>query len=110
MPIGAIGVFTPDAGIAATTGVTTAPAPAVESEPRPLRAGRPFSYDSISVQFNGAKWVMAGPSVTARPADARQIAEFKGFPVYAAPGREQELIYLPITATRLAPFRPSTER
>lgn len=110
LPIGAIGVFTPDAGIAATTGVTTAPAPAVESEPRPLRAGRPFSYDSISVQFNGAKWVMAGPSVTARPADARQIAEFKGFPVYAAPGREQELIYLPITATRLAPFRPSTER
>ena len=110
LPIGAIGVYTPDAGIAPSPGVTPAPAPEVQIEPSRLPPGRPFRYDSISVQFNGAKWVMAGPSVTALPADARQIAEYLGFPVYAAPGREQELIYLPITTIRLAPFRPSTER
>ena len=109
LPIGAIGVFTPDAGVAATTGLSPAPPAIAPSEPSQLRPGKPFRYDSISVQFNGAKWVMAGPSVTARPAAVRQIAEYMGFPVYAAPGREQELIYIPITESRLAPFRPSTQ-
>jgi len=109
LPIGAIGVYTPDSGVAPTTGVTPDPVPEVQPESR-LRPGKPFRYDSISVQFNGAKWVMAGPSVAALPADARQIAEYMGSPVYAAPGREQQLIYLPITAIRLAPFRPSTGR
>jgi hypothetical protein len=109
LPIGAIGVFTADPGAAATTGVTPATARVAQDDPSPRRPGRPFRYDSISVQFNGAKWVMAGPSITSRPAGVRQVAEYKGFPVYAVPGRERELIYLPITADRLAPFKPGAE-
>ena len=108
LPIGAISVFTPEPDAVATAGrepVTVGPA---QGDRTPRRPGRPFSYDSISVQFNGEKWVMAGPSVFTLPAGTRQIAEYKGFPVYAAQGREREWIYLPITPDRLAPFRPTS--
>jgi hypothetical protein len=69
----------------------------------PLQRGKPFTYDSISVRFMGEKWVMAGPSVEMR-AGLVHIADHKGFPVYAEKGRERELIYLPLTPGRVAPF------
>ena len=67
--------------------------------------GKPFSYDSVSVQYMGEKWVMEGPSIT-MPRGLSQVAEYKGFPVYAEKGREHERIYLPLTPGRLAPFKP----
>ena len=72
--------------------------------PAPVR-GEPFTYDSVSVQFMGQKWVMAGPS-TEMPAGLVQIAEYKGFPVYARKGQQNERIYLPLTPGRVAPFTP----
>ena len=72
--------------------------------PAPQR-GKPFTYDSVSVQFMGEKWVMAGPS-TEMPSGLVQIAEYKGFPVYARAGQQNERIYLPLTAGRVAPFTP----
>jgi hypothetical protein len=71
----------------------------------PLQRGKPFTYDSVSVQFMGEKWVMAGPSFEMPPGLVR-IADYKGFPVYAQKGRERELIYLPLTPGRVAPFTP----
>ena len=53
----------------------------------------------------GEKWVMAGPSMVT-PSGLLQIAEYKGFPVYARQGQQNELIYLPLTAGRVAPFTP----
>jgi hypothetical protein len=84
-----------------TTGVGLAPPLA----PAPPQRGKPFSYDSVSVQFMGEKWVMAGPSMV-MPSGLLQIAEYKGFPVYARQGQQNELIYLPLTAGRVAPFTP----
>jgi hypothetical protein len=69
----------------------------------PLQRGKPFTYDSISVQFMGEKWVMAGPSFEMPPGLVR-IADYKGFPVYAQKGREHEMIYLPLSPGRVAPF------
>jgi hypothetical protein len=54
----------------------------------------------------GEKWVMAGPSGPLRRG-LTQIAEYKGFPVYAEKGRERTLIYLPIAPERFAPFKPA---
>jgi hypothetical protein len=106
LPLDAIGVFTPDAGSVATT-VSESPVPvSTASEPIRRSVGRPFRYDSISVRFNGEKWVMAGPSVRVLPGGLRPIAEYKGFPVYAARGDERTRIYLPITPDRFAPFEP----
>ena len=83
-----------------TTGVELTP-PAMPERPR----GKPFTYDSVSVQFRGEKWVMAGPSTELLPGLIR-IADYKGFPVYAEEGREGERIYLPLTPGRVAPFIP----
>lgn len=83
-----------------TTGVEIVP-PVM---PAALR-GKPFTYDSVSVQFMGEKWVMAGPSVE-MPSGLLQIAEYKGFPVYARQGQQNERIYLPLTTGRVAPFTP----
>lgn len=83
-----------------TTGVEFA-APVM---PAPQR-GKPFTYDSVSVQFMGEKWAMAGPSVE-MPSGLVRIAEYKGFPVYARKGEQNDRIYLPLTAGRVAPFTP----
>ena len=69
------------------------------------RRGKPFSYDSVSVQFRGERWVMAGP-MTAVPLGLVVIAEYKGFPVYARKGEEGGRIYLPLVPGRVAPFTP----
>ena len=53
----------------------------------------------------GEKWVMAGPSGPLRPA-LIQVAEYKGFAVYAEKGNERSRIYVPIAPGRLAPFVP----
>jgi hypothetical protein len=74
----------------------------------PSRRGKPFSYSSISVQFMGEKWVMEGPS-TPLPRGLTQVAEYKGFPVYAEAGSERERIYLPLAPGRVAPFIPKRD-
>lgn len=104
LPIDALGVYTLEPGPVPTTG--RAEPDAIDTtliEPG-RRAGKPFRYDNVSIQFNGEKWVMAGPSISAQTANLEQIAEYRGFPVYAAKGRERGRIYVPITPERLAPF------
>lgn len=101
-----------EAPATATAAASTVPQPVATTGieltlpviPAPQR-GKPFTYDSVSVQFMGEKWVMAGPSVE-MPSDLVQIAEYKGFPVYALKGQQSERIYLPLTAGRVAPFVP----
>lgn len=95
---GTISAVTPERPVGTTgieLGVPIVPAP----------RGKPFTYDSVSVQFMGEKWVMAGPSIE-MPAGLVQIAEYKGFPVYARKGQQNERIYLPLTPGRVAPFTP----
>jgi hypothetical protein len=98
-PVGTISAVTPERPVG-TTGVELG----VPVVPPPQR-GKPFTYDSVSVQFMGEKWVMAGPSME-MPAGLVQIAEYKGFPVYARKGQQNERIYLPLIAGRVAPFTP----
>ena len=108
IPVEAISSYTPEAGAVATTGRlarSEAAEPGALAEPR-RKAGRPFSYDNVSVRFMGEKWVMAGPSGPLRRG-LSQIAEYKGFPVYAEKGSERTLIYLPIAPERFAPFKPA---
>ena len=71
----------------------------------PPRRGRPVSYANVSVQFNGEKWVMAGPMMPMLPGLIR-FSEYKGFPVYAERGKENERIYLPLRPGFIAPFTP----
>jgi hypothetical protein len=98
-PVGTISAVTPERAVG-TTGINLVPVvPAA-----PVR-GKPFTYDSVSVQFMGEKWVMAGPSMEMPPGLVR-VAEYKGFPVYAQQGQQHERIYLPLIAGRVAPFTP----
>ena len=109
LPICDIGVYTPEAGTVARTG-TLPPSPmdTTTSEPVRRRVGRPFRYDSISFQFNGEKWVMAGRSIRVLPRGVTVISEHRGFPVFAARGSERTRVYLPITPDRFAPFEPAS--
>ena len=98
--VGTISAVTPERPVGTTgidLGVPVLP---------PSQRGKPFTYDSVSVQFMGEKWVMAGPSMDEMPSGLVQIAEYKGFPVYARKGQQNERIYLPLTAGRVAPFKP----
>ncbi len=101
------GAFIPEAGAVSTAGSSVPSTAGTPSQPVRQRPGRPFRYDNISFQFKGEKWVMAGPSVSVLPEGMEVIAEHKGFPVFAAPGREHARVYLPITPARFAPFRPA---
>jgi hypothetical protein len=95
------------ADVEGTTGRLEEPARAVDEVVTRVqpRRGRPFSYDSVSVQFRGETWVMAGP-MTEMLSDLVEVAEYKGFPVYAKKGRERARIYLPLVPGRVAPFTP----
>ena len=87
-----------------TTGRLASDAPtAVDQVTAQPRRGKPFRYDSVSVQFRGATWVMAGPSVP-MSAGFIQVAEYKGFPVFAEKGSDGDRIYLPLIPGRVAPF------
>jgi hypothetical protein len=77
----------------------------IDTTVQPPRRGRPVSYANVSVQFNGEKWVMAGPMVPMPPGLIR-FTEFKGFPVYAERGKQTEQIYLPLRPGFVAPFTP----
>ena len=98
-PVGTASAATAERPVA-TTGIELA-APVV-----PPQRGKPFTYDSVSVQYMGEKWVMAGPSMMEMPPGLVRIGEYKGFPVYAQTGRQHERIYLPLIAGRVAPFTP----
>ena len=97
--VGTISAVTPERPVG-TTGIELG----VPVVPPPQR-GKPFTYDSVSVQFMGEKWVMAGPSME-MPSGLVQIAEYKGFPVYARKGQQNDRIYVPLLAGRVAPFTP----
>src|SRR5688572_5600195 len=79
--VGTMSAVTPEPTVG-TTGIELVP-PVIPVQPR----GKPFTYDSVSVQFMGDKWVMAGPSMEMPPGLDR-IAEYKGFPVYAQKGQQ----------------------
>jgi len=98
----------PPSGAVGTTGRLAESARAIDEVTTTRiqpRRGRPFSYDSVSVHFRGETWVMAGP-MTEMPTDLVEVAEYKGFPVYAQKGRERARIYLPLVPGRVAPFTP----
>jgi hypothetical protein len=110
IPVEALNSYTPEAGAVATTGrigQSDYAEPTVFAQPI-RKAGRPFSYNNVSVQFMGEKWVMAGRSGPL-PHGLTQVAEYKGFPVYAEKGSEHRRIYLPIAPERFAPFTPAAE-
>jgi hypothetical protein len=104
-PIDEVDVFVPERAVG-TTGrlAESSGAGEVTTSIQPRR-GRPFSYDSVSVQFRGEKWVMSGP-MREIPSGLVEVAEYKGFPVYAQKGREHAQIYLPLMPGRVAPFTP----
>ena len=96
----------PEVSAVPTTGSTVPEIVGEESIAAPRRArGKPFSYDSISIQYRGAKWVMAGSSGPLREG-VIEVGEYRAFPVYAEKGREQTRIYLQIAPGRFAPFKP----
>ena len=105
-PIEPIAPYTRESGAVATTGGAVPEVVGNESiaAPRQVR-GKPFSYVSISIQYMGARWVMAGPSGPLRDG-LIQVAEYRDFPVYAESGHEHTRIYLQIAPGRFAPFKP----
>ena len=104
-PIGAVAIV-PERAVGTSGRLETGAPGAIDriaAMRTPPRRGQPFRYDSVSVHFRGAKWVMAGPSVP-MSAGLVQVAEYKGFPVYAEKGRDRDRLYLPLTPGRVAPF------
>lgn len=106
VPIDTFTPYVPDLNAISTTGNTEPEIVGEESVAprRPVR-GKPFSYNSISIQYLGEKWVMAGPSGPLRDG-LIQVGEYRDFPVYAERGRERTRVYLQIAPGRFAPFRP----
>jgi len=84
------------------TGGTTAvrpPGPAIET------VRRPRSNDGVWIELLGAKWVSAGPGVPLRAFEFVRVGEYRGFPVFARQGLNEEIIYLPTAAGLLVPYK-----
>jgi hypothetical protein len=78
----------------ATTGVIGTPAPAAPV--RPLEtARRPAGIDGVFLDYGNERWFAAGRAVEFDADRFSRIGEYRGFPVYAEPGR-QGTIYVPL--------------
>ena len=71
----------------ATTGRVAAASPA----PFRIRRG---SANAIYIEYDNARWFIAGPAVSVDVRSLTQVGESRGFPVYAA--RSSDTIYVPI--------------
>ena len=114
MPAGALGVYTPEprglstitpsgsgpAAMAGTVGMVTTPRPTPV-----VTLIRPTSNDGIWIQYQGAKYVSAGPAVPFDAAQFRRVGEHGTHPVFTR-GAQGDVIYLPTSrAGVVAPYR-----
>ena len=115
-PIGALGVFTAETGNAGNTGVAQrADAVAVvgtggttslrQSSPALITLRRPDSNDGIWIEFMGGRWVSAGPAVPLRAEEFMRVGVYRGFPVLARQGLDEDVIYLPTLSGFAAPYK-----
>ena len=108
-PTGAIGVFTPEPQVGApvretvgTSGIAVVPAPRTAPLVSLLR---PTSNDGVWIQYQGEKYVSAGPAVPFDAAQFRHVGEHGAYPVFTR-GAQQDMIYLPTSrAGVVAPYR-----
>ena len=105
-PAGGTAVIPLDRPVGTTGRIEPVPTAGVVDYIDQPRRGRPVSYANVSVQFNGEKWIMAGPMIPMLPGLIR-FSEYKGFPVYAERGKQNEQIYLPLRPGFIAPFTPN---
>jgi hypothetical protein len=82
----------------------------VTSSPHPtgvplVTMRRPESNDGVWIMFGGEKWVSAGTAVPLVGGDFVRVGEYAGFPVFARPDFQQEVIYLPSLGGMVAPYR-----
>jgi hypothetical protein len=98
-PIGAISVFTPDAGVASS-------AASAQRDAQPIvTLLRPESNDGIWIRFSGSTWISAGSAVPLSAADFQLVGDYAGFPVFARQRVKEDIIYLPTRAGLVAPYR-----
>lgn len=121
MPIGAIGVYTPEdvrlPEIRAMAGGAGAPAPEAvgtsgvlaarppSGAPSVASLSRPQNNDGLWVPFLGEKWVSAGAAVPYSQEAFARVGDYGTFPVFARSGLKEDLIYIPTRAGFVAPYR-----
>jgi hypothetical protein len=66
---------------------------------------RPESNDGVWLQYMNEKWVSAGPALPFRAADFLRVGDYKGTPVLARQGLQEDVIYLPSRPGFVAPYR-----
>ncbi len=69
-------------------------------------ARRPQDNLGIWVLFQGYRWEQSGEAVPLDPARLTRVGEYYGFPVYAD-ARAPYVVYLPLRANLVTPFRRS---
>ena len=115
-PRTAASAFTPEAGAVGTTGVARRAEPmtsvgtggTIAVRPRGPAietVRRPRSNDGVWIELLGAKWVSAGPGVPLRASEFVRVGDYKGFPVFARQGLNEEIVYLPTAAGLLVPYK-----
>jgi hypothetical protein len=113
--IGAIGVYTPERSVAATSG-TPAPsvvgtsglvaaAPPTRNRLSMATISRPTTNDGVWIRYLGEKWVSAGSAVPLTPAGFRVVGNYDGFPVFARRDTSEQVIYVPTREGLAAPYR-----
>jgi hypothetical protein len=119
LPLGAIGVYTPEsravspaiavaqpprsnAGVTETSIRTLAASPSPAAAMASIR--RPENNDGIWIRFANKKWASAGPAVPLSSGEFRRIGEYAGGPVYRR-NASDDVIYVPTIDALVAPFR-----
>ena len=118
LPIGAIGVYTPERTLTTTGalmpatvgtgGVVPAPSPSTLATRNRLAmatAERPTTNDGVWIRYLAEKWISAGPAVPLTPEGFRVVGSYDGFPVFARRDRAEQVIYVPSRQGLIAPYR-----
>ena len=117
LPIGAIGVYTPERAVKAATpipssvgtgGAVAAPAAVTIAAPNRLTiatAERPTTNDGLWIRYLGEKWISAGAAVPLTANGFRVVGNYDGFPVFARRDRAEQVIYIETREGLAAPYR-----
>jgi hypothetical protein len=118
VPIGAVGVYTPERAVPSTGTLRPSPVgtasfeaavqPAAEASRHPqtiATAQRPETNDGVWIPYLGEKWISAGPAVALTEDGFRIVGRYEGFPVFARREGGEQVIYLPTRERLVAPYR-----
>jgi hypothetical protein len=93
-PVGTVGVVAPEPDRPAATG---GPATVARRPTHTVIGGKPQGSNSIFIEFEGARWYMAGAAESIDTTRLKRVGTYHGVPVWSRQATDDGIIYVPVT-------------